>query len=98
MLHSGRELFLADASLFVDDAEAYDSYVREDEPDVVEASGSTQQVRTSGTMTSLVTSRSANAVVAVLLDGVSWSICLWTGIRCRVVWSSGRRCLYSCVG
>lgn len=40
---SGRELFLADASLFVDDAEAYDSYVRADEPDEVEASGSTQQ-------------------------------------------------------
>lgn len=30
---SGRELFLADASLFVDDAEAYDKYQREDEPE-----------------------------------------------------------------
>ena len=31
---SGRELFLLDASLFVDDAEAYDKYEREEEPDV----------------------------------------------------------------
>ncbi|KAG6437380.1 hypothetical protein SASPL_102295 [Salvia splendens] len=31
---SGRELFLLDASLFVDDAEAYDKYQREEEPDV----------------------------------------------------------------
>ncbi|GAA0166210.1 zinc finger transcription factor [Lithospermum erythrorhizon] len=31
---SGRELFLLDASLFVDDAEAYDKYQREDEADV----------------------------------------------------------------
>ncbi|XP_022842895.1 zinc finger CCCH domain-containing protein 11-like isoform X3 [Olea europaea var. sylvestris] len=30
---SGRELFLSDASLFVDDAEAYDKYRREEEPD-----------------------------------------------------------------
>ncbi|KAL2554472.1 Zinc finger CCCH domain-containing protein 21 [Forsythia ovata] len=30
---SGRELFLSDASLFVDDAEAYDKYQREEEPD-----------------------------------------------------------------
>jgi hypothetical protein len=44
LIYSGRELFLADASLFVDDEEAYDSYVREDGPDEVEASGSTQQV------------------------------------------------------
>ncbi|KAL0344602.1 UNVERIFIED_CONTAM: Zinc finger CCCH domain-containing protein 11 [Sesamum radiatum] len=29
----GRELFLSDASLFVDDAEAYDKYQREEEPD-----------------------------------------------------------------
>ncbi|KAK6126042.1 hypothetical protein DH2020_040156 [Rehmannia glutinosa] len=29
---SGRELFLSDASLFVDDAEAYDQYQREEEP------------------------------------------------------------------
>ncbi|KAL5800157.1 hypothetical protein ACOSQ3_033249 [Xanthoceras sorbifolium] len=29
---SGRELFLADASLFVDDAEAYEKYQREEEP------------------------------------------------------------------
>ncbi|KAK4392188.1 Zinc finger CCCH domain-containing protein 11 [Sesamum angolense] len=30
---NGRELFLSDASLFVDDAEAYDKYQREEEPD-----------------------------------------------------------------
>ncbi|KAM7492122.1 hypothetical protein LguiA_035043 [Lonicera macranthoides] len=30
---SGRELFLLDASLFVDDAEAYEKYNREEEPD-----------------------------------------------------------------
>ncbi|KAL7588126.1 zinc finger CCCH domain-containing protein 11 [Lactuca sativa] len=30
---SGRELFLSDASLFVDDAEAYEKYHREEEPD-----------------------------------------------------------------
>lgn len=29
--NSGRELFLADASLFVDDAEAFDHYEREEE-------------------------------------------------------------------
>lgn len=45
MPNSGRELFLADASLFVDDAEAFDSYIREEEPETVEeASGSSQQV------------------------------------------------------
>lgn len=30
-MYSGRELFLSDSSLFVDDAEAYDKYQREDE-------------------------------------------------------------------
>lgn len=30
---SGRELFLSDASVFVDDAEAYEKYHREEEPD-----------------------------------------------------------------
>jgi len=39
---SGRELFLLDASLFVDDAEAFDSYSREEESETVEASGSSQ--------------------------------------------------------
>ncbi|KAJ0650771.1 putative ZC3H15/TMA46 family protein [Helianthus annuus] len=29
---SGRELFLSDASVFVDDAEAYEKYNREEEP------------------------------------------------------------------
>ncbi|XVF23700.1 hypothetical protein REPUB_Repub13aG0062300 [Reevesia pubescens] len=33
---SGRELFLLDASLFVDDAEAYEEYQREQEPEVTE--------------------------------------------------------------
>ncbi|CAN0881392.1 Zinc finger CCCH domain-containing protein 11 [Linum grandiflorum] len=33
---SGRELFLADASLFVDDAEAYEKYQRAEEPDATE--------------------------------------------------------------
>lgn len=41
---SGRELFLADASLFVDDAEAFDFYEREEEP---EAAGPSEQVRMS---------------------------------------------------
>lgn len=39
---SGRELFLSDASLFVDDAEAHDKYQREEEVDAdpkVTASG-----------------------------------------------------------
>ncbi|XP_004497453.1 zinc finger CCCH domain-containing protein 11 [Cicer arietinum] len=36
---SGRELFLSDASLFVDDAEAYDKYQREPEPDETEQNG-----------------------------------------------------------
>lgn len=37
-IYSGRELFLSDASLFVDDAEAYDidRYQREPEADVTE--------------------------------------------------------------
>ncbi|XP_050385380.1 zinc finger CCCH domain-containing protein 11-like [Argentina anserina] len=33
---SGRELFLADASLFVDDAEAHEKYQRQDEPEASE--------------------------------------------------------------
>lgn len=33
---SGRELFLSDASLFVDDDEAYDQYQREPEADETE--------------------------------------------------------------
>ena len=33
---SGRELFLSDSSLFVDDAEAYEKYQREAEPDATE--------------------------------------------------------------
>lgn len=30
---SGRELFLSDASVFVDDAEAYEKYQRDEEPE-----------------------------------------------------------------
>jgi hypothetical protein len=33
---SGRELFLADASLFVDDAEAYEKYQREEKAEAAE--------------------------------------------------------------
>jgi heme/copper-type cytochrome/quinol oxidase subunit 3 len=33
LVFSGRELFLSDASLFVDDAEAYDNYDRQEERD-----------------------------------------------------------------
>lgn len=33
ILFSGRELFLSDASLFIDDAEAYDNYDRQEERD-----------------------------------------------------------------
>ncbi|CAK7325558.1 unnamed protein product [Dovyalis caffra] len=33
---SGRELFLSDSSVFVDDAEAYEDYQREEEPEVTE--------------------------------------------------------------
>ncbi|KAJ4845900.1 hypothetical protein Tsubulata_026867 [Turnera subulata] len=33
---SGRELFLSDASVFVDDAEAYENYQREEEPEVTQ--------------------------------------------------------------
>lgn len=35
-LYSGRELFLSDSSWFVDDAEAYDKYQREEESDASE--------------------------------------------------------------
>lgn len=35
-LFSGRELFLSDASLFVDDAEAYEKYNREEQPNTTE--------------------------------------------------------------
>lgn len=36
ILFSGRELFLSDSSLFVDDAEAYEKYLREEESHVTE--------------------------------------------------------------
>lgn len=36
LLPSGRELFLSDASVFVDDAEAYEEYQREEQYDVPE--------------------------------------------------------------
>lgn len=33
MYFNGRELFIADASLFVDDAEAHEKYHRQEEPE-----------------------------------------------------------------
>lgn len=43
--NSGRELFLSDASLFVDDVEAIDVYDREDEePASVQTSAPSQEV------------------------------------------------------
>ncbi|CAI0471585.1 unnamed protein product [Linum tenue] len=48
---SGRELFLSDASLFVDDAEAYDKYQRDEEPDVT-TTQSSQNSETQGPSTS----------------------------------------------
>lgn len=36
MFPSGRELFLSDASLFVDDAEAYEQYTRDEQPEDAE--------------------------------------------------------------
>ncbi|XP_022841820.1 zinc finger CCCH domain-containing protein 11 [Olea europaea var. sylvestris] len=50
---SGRELFLSDASLFVDDAEAYDKYQREEEPDAEQKvdKGSSMYVASSSTAT-----------------------------------------------
>ena len=38
LVSSGRELFMADASVFVDDAEAYEVYEREEEPEANEES------------------------------------------------------------
>ncbi|KAF8716923.1 hypothetical protein HU200_004822 [Digitaria exilis] len=40
---SGRELFMADASVFVDDAEAYEVYEREEEPEANEESSKKSQ-------------------------------------------------------
>ncbi|XP_024991342.1 zinc finger CCCH domain-containing protein 11-like [Cynara cardunculus var. scolymus] len=60
---SGRELFLADASLFVDDAEAYEKYHREEEPD-----NSTQKAQESSSTSGPSTSTS---IVAVSEEGNS---------------------------
>ncbi|KAI3734810.1 hypothetical protein L6452_14289 [Arctium lappa] len=60
---SGRELFLADASLFVDDAEAYEKYHREEEPD-----NSTQKAQENSSTSGPSTSTS---VVAVSEEGNS---------------------------
>lgn len=38
LVSSGRELFMADASVFVDDAEAYEVYEREEESEAKEES------------------------------------------------------------
>ncbi|KAK9064129.1 hypothetical protein SSX86_018001 [Deinandra increscens subsp. villosa] len=48
---SGRELFLSDASVFVDDAEAYEKYSREEEPDNTNHKGQ-ENSSTSGPSTS----------------------------------------------
>ncbi|PWA51544.1 zinc finger C-x8-C-x5-C-x3-H type family protein [Artemisia annua] len=53
----GRELFLADASLFVDDAEAYEKYHREEEPD-----NSNQKAQESSSTSGPSTSTSVAAV------------------------------------
>ncbi|KAH6762398.1 Zinc finger C-x8-C-x5-C-x3-H type family protein [Perilla frutescens var. hirtella] len=52
---SGRELFLLDASLFVDDAEAYDKYQREEEPDVEQKTN--KDPATDGPSSSIATAR-----------------------------------------
>lgn len=51
---SGRELFLSDASVFVDDAEAYEKYQREEEPD-----GTEQKVNDKSTVDGPSTSAAA---------------------------------------
>uniref|UniRef100_A0A7N0TLN2 C3H1-type domain-containing protein n=1 Tax=Kalanchoe fedtschenkoi TaxID=63787 RepID=A0A7N0TLN2_KALFE len=45
---SGRELFLSDASLFVDDAEAYDNYQREEQPESGEQKAQESSVAAAG--------------------------------------------------
>ncbi|KAL3839611.1 hypothetical protein ACJIZ3_024202 [Penstemon smallii] len=57
---SGRELFLADASLFIDDAEAYDKYQREEEPDVEQKVN--KDPATEGPSSSSSTTRDAESV------------------------------------
>lgn len=53
---SGRELFLSDSSLFVDDAEAYDKYQREDESNATEEkNGRSSAANESSTSTSAAT-------------------------------------------
>lgn len=49
---SGRELFLSDASLFVDDAEAYDKYHRQPESDETEQNEGTGSATNNGPSTS----------------------------------------------
>ncbi|TXG49624.1 hypothetical protein EZV62_025499 [Acer yangbiense] len=63
---SGRELFLSDASLFVDDAEAYEKYQREEESESTE-----QKVKDESSAAAAGPSSSANAVAdseEILLD------------------------------
>ncbi|KAK4481041.1 hypothetical protein RD792_011910 [Penstemon davidsonii] len=57
---SGRELFLADASLFIDDAEAYDKYQREEEPDAEQKVN--KDPATEGPSSSSSTTRDAESV------------------------------------
>ncbi|KAG5557939.1 hypothetical protein RHGRI_008002 [Rhododendron griersonianum] len=55
---SGRELFLSDSSLFVDDAEAYEKYNREEEPDATEQKAQENPGGGPSTSTSAVTADS----------------------------------------
>ncbi|KAF9680322.1 hypothetical protein SADUNF_Sadunf06G0109100 [Salix dunnii] len=60
---SGRELFLLDASVFVDDAEAYEKYQREEEPD-----GTEQKVNDKSTADGPSTSAAAVGDAEYLTD------------------------------
>ncbi|KAF9598558.1 hypothetical protein IFM89_028185 [Coptis chinensis] len=57
---SGRELFLSDASLFVDDAEAYEKYQREDPDDRQKAKNSSAAEGTSTSTTSVADAEEVN--------------------------------------
>ncbi|OAY84806.1 Zinc finger CCCH domain-containing protein 11 [Ananas comosus] len=61
---SGRELFLSDASLFVDDAEAYDIYEREEEPDAAEERVKDNKTQPEGPSSSTSFSKEAEEVLA----------------------------------
>lgn len=61
---SGRELFLSDASLFVDDAEAYEKYNREDEEDRAKEVVKNLSPPVEGTSTSGVTAEEEEQILA----------------------------------